>query len=194
MSAKLLPLFDEPAPESGVVRKHKPHQVQGKVLTMPPRGQTSLFREDYSDLPERPKTRGECAEGPRPCPWVSCSHHLYLMEEESGAIRLSFPGIEPEEMPVSCALDVAERQPATMQAIGAMMRSSQSGRVARIVGKAKAKRLAPLPSIPAWALDAEGRLCLEAIGRLMAMSRESIRQVEARAMAEVRSGMAGFVD
>ena len=24
----------------------------------------------------RPRTRGECLGGPRPCPWIDCRHHL----------------------------------------------------------------------------------------------------------------------
>lgn len=27
---------------------------------------------------QRPRTRGDCKDGPRPCPWVSCRHHLLL--------------------------------------------------------------------------------------------------------------------
>ncbi len=34
----------------------------------------------------RPKTRGECASGPRPCPWVSCRHHLYLDVDKNGSV------------------------------------------------------------------------------------------------------------
>src|SRR3982751_5026142 len=30
--------------------------------------------EDY----EKPKSRAQCAEGMRPCPFVSCKHHLFL--------------------------------------------------------------------------------------------------------------------
>src|ERR1043165_9901842 len=26
----------------------------------------------------KPRTRAECAEGPRPCPFVSCKHHLFI--------------------------------------------------------------------------------------------------------------------
>ena len=33
----------------------------------------------------RPKTRGECLEEARPCPWVACRHHLLL--EQSNAQR-----------------------------------------------------------------------------------------------------------
>src|SRR4029077_6719314 len=27
---------------------------------------------------ERPRPRGDCVGGERPCPFVSCAHHLYL--------------------------------------------------------------------------------------------------------------------
>src|SRR4051812_16253635 len=27
--------------------------------------------------PDRPRTRGQCKEDVRPCPYVSCKHHLY---------------------------------------------------------------------------------------------------------------------
>lgn len=60
--------------------------------------------------PQRPQTRGDCAGQPRPCPWVSCKHHLYLdVHPSSGAIRLNHPGVELEDMPETCALDIADR-------------------------------------------------------------------------------------
>src|SRR5262245_16779935 len=44
---------------------------------------------------ERPKDRGECKEGMRPCPYVSCKHHLYLdVNPETGSIKLNFPDLE----------------------------------------------------------------------------------------------------
>lgn len=62
-------------------------------------------------LPARPSCRAECADVPRPCPFVSCRFSLYLDVSSRGALRLNFPALEPGEMPAesSCALDVAER-------------------------------------------------------------------------------------
>lgn len=58
----------------------------------------------------RPKTRGECAGASRPCPWVSCKHHLYLdVDPETGAIKFNFPDVEPEDLIESCSLDLADR-------------------------------------------------------------------------------------
>lgn len=69
-----------------------------------------------------PKTRGECREGERPCPHVSCRHHLYLdVSPRTGAIKLNFPDLEVWEMPVSCALDVAEQGATTLEDVGGIL-------------------------------------------------------------------------
>lgn len=58
---------------------------------------------------ERPRTRNDCIEGPRPCPFVSCKHHLYLdVSPATGTIKLNFPELEVWELAESCALDVAD--------------------------------------------------------------------------------------
>jgi hypothetical protein len=61
--------------------------------------------EDYV----RPRTRGECADGPRPCPFVSCRHHLFLEVEQNGSIKFNQPDVEVWEMAESCAIDIADR-------------------------------------------------------------------------------------
>ena len=40
-------------------------------------------------MPEMPKTRADCVNGPRPCPWTECRYHI--------------PGDGP-----TCTLDVAD--------------------------------------------------------------------------------------
>ena len=67
----------------------------------------------------RPKTRGEC--GDRPCPWVSCKHHLYLDVTAIGSLILNFPDIEPWELSETCALDVAEMDGLTLEEVGDLM-------------------------------------------------------------------------
>lgn len=81
-------------------------------------------RELYpeSEHGARPKTRGDCAQAARPCPFVSCKHHLYLdVSSQTGAIKLNFPDIEVWEMAESCVLDVADRGGATLEEVGALM-------------------------------------------------------------------------
>src|SRR5260370_35381831 len=58
---------------------------------------------------ERPETRSDCLEGARPCPFVSCKHHLYLdISARTGAIKLNFPDLEAWDMTETSALDVAD--------------------------------------------------------------------------------------
>lgn len=70
----------------------------------------------------RPKTREECRDHVGPCPFVSCKHHLYLdVSARTGAIKLNFPDLEPDELRESCALDVADRGGETPEEVGAIM-------------------------------------------------------------------------
>ena len=71
---------------------------------------------------ERPGTRGECLTAVRPCPYVSCKHHLYLdVNPETGSIKINFPDLEPWELADTCALDVADRGGITLEEVGAIL-------------------------------------------------------------------------
>lgn len=79
------------------------------------------------ELPELPITRDECADVPRPCPFVSCRFSLYLDVTTKGGLRFAFPGLEPGDMPAgaSCALDVAERGGMAEEDVAAAMNVSR---------------------------------------------------------------------
>ena len=71
---------------------------------------------------ERPRTRLDCVDGERPCPFVVCKYHLYLdVNPEIGSIKLNFPDLEPWELKESCALDVADRGGITLEEVGAIL-------------------------------------------------------------------------
>lgn len=71
---------------------------------------------------ERPKTRGDCRDAVRPCPRVSCKHHLYLdVNPETGTITFNFPDLEPWELSNSCSLDITERGAITLEEVGVVM-------------------------------------------------------------------------
>ena len=58
----------------------------------------------------------------RPCPLVSCEHHLYLdVTPQSGTIKLNFPHLEVWEMAETCALDVADRGGISLEEVGAIL-------------------------------------------------------------------------
>jgi hypothetical protein len=76
----------------------------------------------YPDDVDRPKMREHCSQMARPCPFVSCSHHLYLdVNPETGAIKLNFPHLEVWEMAETCSLDVADRGGITLEEVGAIL-------------------------------------------------------------------------
>jgi hypothetical protein len=88
---------------------------------------------------EHPQTRADCAGGARPCPFVSCKHHLYLdVSARTGAIKLNFPDLEVWEMTETCALDVADRGGTTLEEVGAIMNLTRE-RIRQVEVKGLAK-------------------------------------------------------
>lgn len=74
---------------------------------------------ELEEFPPRPRTRGECAAGDRPCPYVSCKYHLYMdVSVETGVIKVNFPDKDVDEIPETCALDVADRGGVVLEQVG----------------------------------------------------------------------------
>jgi hypothetical protein len=70
----------------------------------------------------RPRSRADCANGPRPCMFISCKHHLYLdVNPSTGSIKLNFPDKEVWDLGETCALDVADRGGITLEEVGSIM-------------------------------------------------------------------------
>lgn len=70
----------------------------------------------------KPRSRSDCTCFERPCPYVSCKHHLYLdVNPTTGSIKLNFPDLEVWEMGETCALDVADRGGITLEEVGEIM-------------------------------------------------------------------------
>ncbi len=96
---------------------------------------SSAAEPDY----DRPKTRADCVNGPRPCPFISCKYHLYLdVSPRTGSIKLNFPDLDVADMPVSCALDVADAGGATLEDVGAIMNLTRE-RIRQVEVKALSK-------------------------------------------------------
>jgi len=86
---------------------------------------------DYPPCAElcRPRTRADCVNVPRPCPWISCQFNLFLDVLSNGSIVYNstpdFSKWMPEE---SCALDFVDKHPgggklyaATLEEIGDLL-------------------------------------------------------------------------
>jgi Sigma-70, region 4 len=119
------------------------------------------FRELLPILedPDRPRTRGECMTDVRPCPYVSCKHHLYLdVNPETGSIKLNFPDLEVWEMAETCSLDVADRGGITLEEVGEILNLTRERiRQVEVRGLLKLKMVGPgeepLPGDPGYYAD-----------------------------------------
>ena len=94
----------------------------------------------------RPRTRGECVDGVRPCPWLACRHHLAI-DVAFGRVHVNHPLDDLEDLAHTCALDVVE--------------------------------------------DC-GPLTLAEVGEVIGVTRERVRQLEARALRRLRAGIEGL--
>lgn len=146
------PVAAEPPPKVSrkVRRRSKRTRPRSKTIAM-----KRLTREELRlgallnppvDIP-RPKTRAECSEEARPCPWVACKHHLYLdVNPETGSIKINFPDLEPWELPHTCALDVADRGGITLEEVGEIMNLTRERiRQVEVRGLLKLKMASPSP-------------------------------------------------
>jgi len=93
----------------------------------------------------RPRTRADCADGERPCPYVGCKYHLYLdVNPETGSIKLNFPDLEVWEMAETCSLDVADRGGITLEEVGEILNLTRERiRQVEVRGLLKLKMVGP---------------------------------------------------
>ncbi len=97
----------------------------------------------------RPKTRGDCMEMERPCPFVACKYHLYIdVHPVRGSIKINFPDIDVWEMTDTCALDIADRGGITLEEVGQIMnltrervRQLETQGLAKLSGQSDVERL-----------------------------------------------------
>lgn len=104
-------------------RSRRKREVRARTVSVKRMTKRELLAGATEFPPEpstRPQTRGECALINRPCPYVSCRYHLFIdVSPRTGAIKINFPDIEPDQLPESCTLDVADRGGATLEEVGA---------------------------------------------------------------------------
>lgn len=83
-------------------------------------------KELVDDVIPMPKTRGECVDGLRPCPFARCRYHLgFEVDSRSGHLRLMHGHDDVTKMAETCALDVADRGGATLEEVGELLSVSR---------------------------------------------------------------------
>ncbi len=134
-------------------RSRRKRDVRARTISVKrmTKRELELGRMLYPDVEDvvKPKTRAECANGERPCPFVSCKHHLYLdVSARTGAIKLNFPDLEVWEMTETCALDVADRGGTTLEEVGAIMNLTRERiRQVEVKGLAKLQALREMTAL-----------------------------------------------
>jgi hypothetical protein len=113
----------DPADESG--RRRRRSRARARTISIRRLSKTELNRGKML-YPEhdywKPRSRADCADMERPCPYVSCKYHLYIdVHPVRGSIKVNFPDVEVWEMTETCALDVADRGGITLEEVGEIM-------------------------------------------------------------------------
>jgi len=139
----LQPMEVAPAVTREQRRSRRKRAIRARTISVKrmTKRELELGRLLYPDTEEaeRPETRSDCLEGARPCPFVSCKHHLYLdISARTGAIKLNFPDLEVWDMSETCALDVADRGGTTLEEVGAIMNLTRE-RIRQVEVKGLAK-------------------------------------------------------
>jgi hypothetical protein len=134
-------------------RSRRKRDVRARTISVKrmTKRELELGRMLYPDVEgvEKPVAREDCQGGERPCPFVSCKHHLYLdVSARTGAIKLNFPDLEVWEMNETCALDVADRGGATLEEVGAIMNLTRERiRQVEVKGLAKLQALRDMAAL-----------------------------------------------
>ena len=142
----------EPAVTREQRRSRRKRAVRARTISVKrmTKRELELGRLLYPEVEvEKPRTREECVNGARPCPFVSCKHHLYLdVSARTGAIKLNFPDLEVWDMNESCALDVADRGGTTLEEVGAIMNLTRERiRQVEVKGLAKLEALREMTAL-----------------------------------------------
>ena len=117
--------LNEPGTEERRGRRKRRSRARARTISIRRLSKAELNRgrELYPETDYwKPRSRTECKDMERPCPFVSCKYHLYIdVHPVRGSIKLNFPDIEIWEMTETCALDVADRGGITLEEVGEIM-------------------------------------------------------------------------
>lgn len=144
-----------------------------ELVPGPPAALVESRAEEPAPAPEppplpRPRTRGECVDGPRPCPWVSCRHHLLL--------DISVPVVRPP----SLVLARADRARLSEYAAASLVRAWINDAAAE---------LDRMPETCALDVADRGAMASERVAELIGVSRQRVDQIGADGLAKLRESL-----
>lgn len=134
-----------------------------------------LFTHERPWDEQRPRTRADCIGRPRPCPWVSCKHHLLVDVTPAGGIVVNAPAISEVERGRN-RLPVFKRNE--------LSRCEVDEVVLEELDRAERQ------GWPTCALDVveeNGPITLERVATILCITREGVRQLEAGAITQIQS-------
>lgn len=103
--------------------------------------------DNVTELSPMPRTRGDCVDGPRPCPHYRCRHNLVVEVTLGGGVRMNFdPEAEPDRP--SCVLDVADQGPHSAEEVGQFIGTTRQ-RIQQHESRALRKLRLPLAKMKA---------------------------------------------
>ena len=120
-----LALSDSPEMDDETGRRRRRNRARAHTISIRRLSKAELNRGRVL-YPEseywKPKSRAECVDMERPCPFVSCKYHLYIdVHPVRGSIKLNFPDVDVWEMTETCSLDIADRGGITLEEVGEIM-------------------------------------------------------------------------
>jgi hypothetical protein len=112
---------------------------------------------------QRPRTRGECIDGPRPCQWTTCRHHLASdLDERPGEPKFVLKH-DPATMAETCSLDFADRGGGTLGEVGAAFGGLTRERIRQIQVSALANLIRTLRRLRLLPRDKDAAEVLRAV-------------------------------
>lgn len=110
----------EPKPTTRVWT-HGAHMSKRRLTIL--RSENDAFSWDDHTAPTK---RSDCMPGGvnemRPCPWARCRWHLaFDYNQRNGSLTENFPGVDFDEIPETCALDVADRGETSLDDVGQLL-------------------------------------------------------------------------
>ena len=111
------PVAIVPRPKGAVTRRAKLTPIRS-ISTV----ERKIGRLLYPGKHPRPRKRGECEDGPRPCPYAGCRHHMAVEVSLGGSIVIFWPDRQIWDVEHTCSLDLAEdRGGMSAEEIGELM-------------------------------------------------------------------------